>query len=110
MYYLQGVSDSKYIDLNCLNNSYVENLELGFAQSLGLGKDANKIAGSIKGSNAELYLYNHKNIKNIRDFSGKINNRILKNQYTLDLVHTGPRGGKYRINRLGRKVYDVPKI
>ena len=56
-----------------------------------------------------MYLHNHKKIKTTADFSGKINNRTLEDTYNLDLVHTGPRGGKYRVNKYGRKVYDIPK-
>ena len=110
LYYVQGLNDAQFLDLNCLNKTYTENIEMGFAKSLGLTQNANKLSGSIKGSNAELYMHNHKSIKNVRDFSGTINNVTLKDKYTSELVHTGPRGGKFRINSSGRKSYDVPKL
>ena len=107
--YIGGFSNSEFIDLNCLDKNSFGDIEKGFANSLGLVQKENRISGPIKGSDAELYLHNHKKIKTTADFSGKINNRTLEDTYNLDLVHTGPRGGKYRVNKYGRKAYDIPK-
>ena len=107
--YIGGFSNAEFIDLNCLNKDGIGDIESGLANSLGLTQKDNKISGPIKGSNAELYIHNHKGIKTTKDLSGKINNCTLEDTYTCDVVHEGPRGGLHRINKYGRKVYDIPK-